>query len=62
VYFEDSMIGLIIRTPNKTNNRMDKIFTIRANTNEITASIKSDVSFDDDLTYTFQVENISGSD
>ncbi len=61
VYFEESMVGMIIRNPQKKGSAWDRIFIIQADKNEMNAQIEGNVSYDNDLTYTFQVKDIKSS-
>lgn len=59
IYFEPDLIGMKIK--NSPSSYMSRIFTIRWETSEIAGAIKSEVSFNNDLEYTFQVENIENN-
>lgn len=59
IYFEPDLIGMRIK--NSPSKFMDRIFTIRAETSEISWEIAYDVSYNNDLEYTFRVENIENN-
>ena len=59
IYFEPDLIGMKVK--NSPSSYMTRIFTIRWETSEIAGNIKSEVSFNNDLEYTFKVENIENN-
>lgn len=59
VYFEDALIGMKVK--NSQRNSFDKIFTIKWNNSDINWEIVVEPSYDNDLEYTFKVENIENT-
>lgn len=59
IYFEPDLIGMKIK--NSTSQYMSRIFTIRWEEAQIDGEIIPEVSFNNDLEYTFKVANIENS-
>lgn len=59
IYFEPDLIGMKIK--NSPSQYMSRIFTIRWEEAEINGEIVPEVSFNNDLEYTFKVANIENS-
>ncbi len=59
IYFDADLVGMKIK--NSSWNYMSRIFTIRWETSEISGDIVANVSFDNDLEYSFHVENIENN-
>lgn len=58
IYFDESMVWMIIRNTQKEDNTFDKIFMIRGTSNQIAWDIEAQVSLDDDLQYEFSVKDL----
>lgn len=61
VYFEEEYIGMLIRNGKNENNYMNRVFVISGEKSNIEWDIKYEVSADDDLNYTLQLEKIENS-
>lgn len=59
IYFESDIIGMRIK--NSQSNYMDRIFTIEWETSEIKGKIDYEVSYNNDLEYTFRVNDIENT-